>query len=516
MVNVYLLGIDIGTYASKGVLVTATGDIVASASTGHPLSLPHPGWVEHDAQDVWWHDFVLLCRHLLAASGIDPRHIAGIGTSAIAPCVLPVDAEGTPLRPAILYGIDTRATQEVADLERELGHAAIFAISGLRLSSQAAGPKILWLRRHEPEVWAQTATVLTGSGYLAFRLTGERTIDVYTATAYAPLLDLRTGTWSAEMARPITPLERLPRLAWSSEVIGRVTPQAAQETGLAPGTPVVAGTADAAAEALSAGMAHPGDLMVMYGSSIFFIQETSHLIASDRFWPALFLEKGSSALAGGMSTAGSLTRWFRDQLAPQELAAEQAGGPNAYAALAELAASAPPGARGLVALPYFSGERTPLNDPLARGVVAGLTLSHTRADLYRALLESVAYGIRHNVETMREEGVPPVRILAVGGGTRNPLWLQIVSDVAGIEQYVPEQQQSASLGDAFLAGLGVGLFSSRADLARRIRYAQVVRPDPQTQALYEPYYQFYRHLYEDSASAIHALAQLGLNPELFK
>ncbi|MGQ9683051.1 MAG: FGGY family carbohydrate kinase, partial [Anaerolineae bacterium] len=229
----YLLGIDIGTYESKGVLVTATGEVVASAAIGHQLSLPQPGWVEHDAEGVWWHDFVRLCRRLLEQSRVDPRRIAGVGASAIAPCVLPMGAAGTPLRPAILYGIDTRATQEVADLERELTPEAIFAVSGLRLSSQAAGPKILWLRRHEPEVWAKTATILTGSGYLAFRLTGERTIDVYTATAYAPLLDLRTAAWSPEMARPVTPLERLPRLAWSGEVIGRVTARAAAVLGSA-------------------------------------------------------------------------------------------------------------------------------------------------------------------------------------------------------------------------------------------------------------------------------------------
>ncbi len=505
----YLLGIDIGTYESKGVLATPAGEVVASAAVGHELSMPRPGWFEHDAEAVWWHDFVHLTRRLLADSGAEGGEILGIGVSAIAPCVLPVDGEGRPLRPAILYGIDTRASAEVAELERTLGREAIFATSALHLSSQAAGPKILWLRRHEPEVWARTETILTGSGYLAFRLTGERTIDVYTATAYAPLLDLRTAAWSAAMAAPITPLARLPRLAWSGELVGRVTPAAAGETGLAAGTPVVAGTADAAAEALSAGLALPGDLMVMYGSSIFFIQKTDRLVACERLWGALFLEKATCAVAAGMSTGGALTRWFRDQLAPEERAAEAAGAGKAYAALAELAASAPPGARGLVVLPYFAGERTPLNDPWARGMIAGLTLAHTRADLYRALLEGVGYGIRHNIDTMREAGVPPRRILAVGGGTQNPLWLQIVSDIAGVEQYVPGTQHGACYGDAFLAGMGIGLFRDTSQVADWVRYRWVVRPEASARRQYEGYYRAFRQLYEDSATAVHRLAALG-------
>jgi len=510
MADTYLLGIDIGTYESKGVLVDPSGEVTASAALGHDLSMPRPGWFEHDAEAVWWRDFTLLCRRLLAESGVPPQRIAAVGCSAIAPCVLPVDAAGTPLRPAILYGIDTRASAEVAELEQALGAERILAHSAVRLSAQAAGPKILWLRRHEPEVWARTATILTGNGYLVFKLTGERTIDVYTATAYAPLLDLSTAAWSPAMAQPITPLERLPRLTWSSEIVGRVTAQAAQETGLALGTPVVAGTADAAAEALSAGVSRFGDLMVMYGSTIFFIEKAERLVLTDQLWGALFLEPGAFAVAAGMSTGGALTRWFRDQLAPQERAAEAAGGPPAYAALAELAAGSPLGAHGLIALPYFAGERTPLNDPLARGMFAGLTLSHTRADLYRALLEGVGYGIRHNIEAMVGAGAPPQRLLAVGGGTQNPLWLQIVSDITGLAQSVPARRQGACYGDAILAAIGAGLLDGTSQIGGWVRPELTIEPNAQAHERYGEYYALYRELYECSAPAVHRLARLGL------
>jgi xylulokinase len=510
----YLMGIDIGTYSSKGVLVAvnpATGDgtVVASHVTPHSIEMPHPGWVEQDADGIWWQDCIEICRQLLAQSGIDSRRIAALGISTTAPCVLPVDATGQPLRPGILYGIDTRATAEIAELEAELGVEVLFERYGVKLSSQSTSPKLLWLRKHEPAVWAKTHLLLSGAGYLVFRLTGEAVLDIYDAGAYAPLFDVRTCAWNPDMADRLAPSERLPRLAWSCEIAGKVTSEAAARTGLAEGTPVITGTADAAAEAISAGLAHPGDLMVMYGSSIFFILKTDQLYNSRQFWGTRFLEPHTYAVAGGMSTAGSLTRWFRDNFAVGELAGEAGGGENAYAVLAELAAASPPGARGLVALPYFAGERTPIFDPDAKGLLIGLTLSHSRGDVYRALLESVGYGIRHNLDAMRSEGMAPTRILAVGGGTLNRSWMQMVSDIAGIEQHIPAQQIGAAYGDAFLAGVGVGLFGSTRDAGRWVQMQQIVKPDASTHARYSHYYEVYRQVYRETAASMHRLGELA-------
>ena len=321
-----LLGIDIGTYESKGVLATTDGKVVANASIGHELSIPRPGWVEHDAERVWWHDFVKLCRQLLALPGVDPAQIISVGVSAIAPCVLPLDKDGVPLRPGILYGVDTRAFEEILELEAELGRDAIFSNSALHLSSQAAGPKICWIQKNEPDVWAKTTKVLTGSAYLVFKLTGKYVIDIYTATAYAPMLDVRNKAWHPGYTQAVMPIDYLPQLMYSVDVAGYVTSEAARLTGVKTGTPVIAGTADASAEALSVGLAHSGDLMVMYGSSIFFIQKTDKLVATENFWGAAFLEPDTYAVAGGMSTSGSLTRWFRDNFATEELAVEARGG----------------------------------------------------------------------------------------------------------------------------------------------------------------------------------------------
>jgi len=351
MTGEYLLGVDIGTYSSKGVLVTPRGEVIASHVIAHAMSMPAPGYFEQDADDVWWHDFVEIVRVLLAQSGIDPGLIRGIGTSAIGPCVLPIDENGGPLRPGILYGIDTRSQKEVDHLEKVLGRDEIFRRSATNLDTQSAGPKILWIRRNEPEIYEKARWFLTSQAYLVYRLTGVASIDIYSACCYAPLFDVYNFGWYEDVARHITPVERLPEASWSCEIVGRVGNEAAGQTGLAAGTPVIAGTIDAAAEAISAGVAQFGDMMLMFGSSIFFIMKTAELVKTRHFWSADFLEIGAFAFMGGMSTSGSLTTWFRDQFARVETEREKSGGESAFTALAEEAAGSKPGAGGLVALP---------------------------------------------------------------------------------------------------------------------------------------------------------------------
>ena len=504
-----LLGVDIGTYSSKGVLCTPTGEVLASETIEHGLRLPRPGWAEHDADAVWWGEFAAISRALLG-DRFRGEDVGGVAVSAIGACLLPVDRAGRPLRPGILYGIDTRATAEIAWLNERFGEGPLFDHGGMSLTSQAIGPKILWLRRHEPDVYARTDKVLSASSYLVYRLTGEFVMDRHTASYYNPLVDVRALEWDRRFAEPIVEPEKLPRLLWSAEVAGVVTPAAAAETGLAVGTPVTAGTIDAAAEAVSVGVVNPGDMMVMYGTTMFFIHVTDRPVPDPRMWATGFCLPGLYDIAGGMSTSGALTRWFRDNFAPEELAAEAHGGPNAYARLAEDAVTVPAGSAGLVCLPYFAGERTPINDPEARGVYAGLTLSHTRAHLYRASLEGTAYGVRHNLETMAAMGAPPRRLVAVGGGAKNRLWLQIVSDVSGLPQAMPERTIGAAYGDAFLAGLATGLVPKLDALTRDwVTIAATLEPRAAERRTYDEYYRVYRHLYEAAKDDLHALARLG-------
>jgi xylulokinase len=454
----YTLGIDIGTYETKGVLVDASGVVKAQAARAHQMLVPEPGWAEHRPEEDWWGDFVFVCQALLTDSGIDPVEIKAVACSAIGPCMLPVDGNGTPLMNGVLYGVDGRAEREVQELTERIGESTIIERCGNALTSQSVGPKILWLKRQRPELYAQAAHVMTSTSFLVQRLTGEVVIDHYTAANFAPLYDVNTQTWVDDLADDILPLDKLPRLMWSDEIAGEITTAASAATGLAAGTPVTTGTIDAAAEAFSVGVDTPGDMMMMYGSTIFIILRTSERVADARLWYAPWLFKGEHASMAGLATSGTLTHWFRDQIA-QDLDRE-----NAFAELAEEASSAPPGANGLLMLPYFSGERTPIHDVYAKGALFGLNLTHTRGDIYRALIEGIAHGTRHVTDTFKELGQSPSRLLAVGGGTRNALWLQATSDVTGIDQIVCEKTVGASYGDAFMAALAIGQVQ-RSDMA---------------------------------------------------
>jgi xylulokinase len=509
MAGSLLLGIDIGTYSSKGVLCSPEGAVLASAAIEHGLSLPKPGWAEHDADAIWWGEFVGLTRKLLS-NGFSGEDVGGVAVSAIGSCMLPVDRQGRALRPGVLYGIDTRAVREIADLTAMYGDEALLRQSGMVLTSQSIGPKILWLRRNEPDIFARTHKILTASSYIIHHLTGEFVIDRHSASYFNPLINIAALEWDGAFAGPICDLDLLPALKWSTEIAGEVSAAAAAETGLKTGTPVTAGTIDAAAEAVSVGVESPGDLMVMYGTTMFFIMVTERPVPDPRMWATAFIFPGTYGIEGGMATSGALTRWFRDQLAGAELAEEELGGRNAYETLADQAATSPPGSRGLICLPYFSGERTPIHDPLARGMFAGLTLSHTRADMYRSVLEGTAYGVRHNLEVIGEMGALPRRLVAVGGGAKNALWLQIVSDVTGVPQDVPETTVGAAYGDAFLAALATGIVPSREALAGEwVSIKRSIEPDPAASAIYDDYFPIYRRLYDRTVDEQHALAELG-------
>ncbi len=497
-----LLGIDIGTYSSKGVLCRPDGQVVADARREHRMAVPRPGWAEQDADAVWWTDFASIARELASAVRAGDR-IAAVAASAIGPCLLPIDETGRPLRAGILYGVDVRATEQIVELESRFSPEALFALGGMRLTSQAVGPKLLWLRQHEPAIWRRAERFHTASSYLVLRLTGRHVIDRHTASHFNPLIDLGRLAWDDRFADAIAPIERLPELAWSDELVGVVTPDAARETGIPAGTPVTGGTVDALAEAVSVGAVRPGDLMLMYGSTAFMILVTDGLRTHRDLWATGGAFRGQRAMAAGMSTTGSATTWFRDNLA-RDLEASGGGG---YAELAHEAAMAPPGANGLLFLPYLSGERTPLHDPDARGVIAGLSLANDRADLYRALLEGTSFGIRQIIETMRESGAPIERVIAVGGGATSKLWLEIVSSAAGVIQELPARTIGASYGDAFLAGIAAGLIDGLDALDRDwVTLTDRIRPVPTLAAAYDSLYPLFRRLYRDSRPTVNALA----------
>lgn len=480
------LGFDVGTSSSKGVLVAEDGRLVRSATREHTVSRPAPGHVEMDPE-VWWTELLDAVEELTAPGDVE---VASVGVSGMGPCVVLTDGDGTVLRPAVLYGIDTRATRQVADLEAELGREAVLEQCGSVLSSQAVGPKLRWLAEHEPEVWHRARHLLMPASFLAQRLTGAYVLDRHSASQCTPMYDRSTGDWHRSWAPLLAgPLE-LPVLRWPGEEAGHTQQPL---PGVPAGTPVTVGTIDAWSEALSVGAHRVGDLMLMYGTTMFLVATVPEPTTSEAMWGTTGALPGTHNLAGGMASSGALTAWVR----------ELTGGAGYPTLLAEAQESGP-GARGLLVLPYFAGERTPVADPLARGTVLGLTLEHTRGDLYRAVLEATAFGVRHNVDALRAAGVELRRVVAVGGGTQGGLWTQVVSDVTGLEQVVPSQTIGAGYGAAWLAAGLVG----DPDIDAWNPPATTCVPDPTTRDTYDRLYDLYLRLYPATRELTHELVAM--------
>ncbi len=487
----YTLGIDIGTFESKGVLVDSGGEIIAQAARPHEMIVPRPGWAEHDADNDWWGDFCHISKSLLCKSGIDPRDIRAVGCSAIGPCMLPVDGNGNALMNGVLYGVDNRASAEVEELTAAIGEDVLMQRCGNALTSQSVGPKILWLKRNRPQIFARTAKIHTSTTYIVNKLTGRAVIDHYTAANFSPLYDVDKQDWTLALTSKIVDRDLLPEILWSSQIAGEVTKKAVGETGLTAGTPVLTGTIDAAAEAISVGVLSPGEMMMMYGSTIFIIMPTANRVSDPRLWYAPWLFEGQHASMAGLATSGTLTHWFRDQFA-RELSRKEA-----FITLAEEAESSPPGANGLIVLPYFSGERTPIHDPQAKGTVFGLSLTHTRGDIYRAFLEGIALGTGHVIETYIEAGAAPEKLFAVGGGTKNKVWSKATSDICNMPQILRQKSIGASYGDAFLAAIAIGA-AKPGDIDQWNPVTGTIQPDPAWRTIYQKKNRIFRNLYENT------------------
>lgn len=509
----YFLGIDIGTFASRGMLIDENFAVCADASVPHGMDNPRPGWFEQDAETVWWGDFCKLCGLLLEKSGVRPEQIACVGASTLGTDCLPVDENCQPLRPAILYGIDARADAEAAWLTEYYGKERVQELFGHPICSGDTATKILWLKNHEPEIYRRTAHFLTGSSFLTARLTGRYVIDQALGKGSFRPLYHTDGSVNAEECSLYCRPDQIAVCVPAHTIVGTVTPEAARATGLAVGTPVIAGTGDSTAEAISVGLVETGTAFFQYGSSMYYYYCT------DRFVGSYTSPQGNGALKGGKefavpgtfclgdgtNAAGTLTRWVRDLLYAPEKAAEPTGGENAYAVMAREAAQVPPGSNGLMMLPYIYGERSPLQDPAATGMLFGLKGTHTRREINRAALEAVGYSTLQHLILFEELGLPPRRLVTAGGGTKNHTWMQIICDMAGMELTIPESFQCSAYGDAMLAALGCGALDSFAALRGALPTGTVLQPNEQNHQFYAARYPIFRDLYLDNRQRMYAL-----------
>ncbi|MHA7286485.1 FGGY-family carbohydrate kinase [Arthrobacter sp. MDT3-44] len=484
------VGIDVGTFETKGVLVDVEGVVQARARRRHGISTPRQGHVEQDADLVWWSDFAAVSSELMASDAARDGTVTAVGCSAIGPCVLPLDAGLRPLRPGILYGIDTRASREIGELEEALGVDEVFRRSGNTLTSQSAGPKVAWVRNNEPEIAAAARWYVTAHGYLVARLTGRVTMDHGTAGYFHPFYDLDSQSWDVTGCENAVRREQLPELGWATDIAGTVTEEASGLTGLPVGATVVFGAVDAPAEAVSATVVDPGDLMLMYGSSTYMIKVTEAPLRGKVLWSAPYVFPGTFVLAAGTSTAGTLTRWVADVLGLDLSVSDD----ELFGGLLALAEQSPPGAHGLLLLPHFSGERTPVHDPTSRGALIGLSLEHGRADIARAVLEGVAHSVAHALSAYDDVGETPERVLAVGGGTKNRIFTQSVTDITGSPQTVA-LTDGAALGDAAIAAFAVGRLPHRDSIRDWVRLGERIDVEPSSAAVLRSDHADYLELY---------------------
>jgi xylulokinase len=448
-----LIGIDVGTTGVKAVRISETGEVLARAEEEYPLSIPQPGWAEQDPED-WWQ----------ATQGTFATEGGPLGLAGQMHGLVLLDAADEVLRPAILWN-DQRTGAECAEIEETIGLARLIELTGNRALPGFTAPKLLWVRKHEPEAWSRVAHVLLPKDYVRFRLTGERVIDVAEASGTL-LFDVARREWSREVCEALEiPIEWLPPVRESTEI---------------------GGAGDQQAGALGVGVVGPGLLSVVLGTSgvVFSALEGYRADPEARLHVFCHAVPDTWEAMGVMLSAAGSLRWLRDAV----------GG--SYDELVADAERWPAGTEGLTFLPYLQGERTPHADPDARGAFVGLSLRHDRGALVRAVLEGVAFGLRDSLELLRELGVEPTFGRVSGGGARSELWLRIVASVLGIPLERTAVEEGAAYGAALLGGVAAGTFADAgAAVAACVRVRDAVEPDPEWQRVYEEGYARFRSLY---------------------
>jgi xylulokinase len=486
-----LLGVDVGTTAVKAALFAPDGRLLGSAAVEYPTSYVRPGWVEQDPED-WWRAAVAAIGGALEEAR-RPR-VAAVCVSAQAPTLLPLDERGRPLRPALIW-MDRRAEAACAKLRETVGEELVREVTGNRIDPFFVAPKLLWLRTSEPGLFARTRALVQATGYLVLRLTGELTLDRQHASLLS-LRDLRSDEWSEPLleAVGVSP-DLFPRVVEADEPVGAVTAEAAADTGLEDGTPVAGGTVDGAAAALEAGAVDPGQAAEMTGTSTVLMLALAEPRSEPAFIAMRHAARGRRLLLGAIVASGASLRWLRDRL-----------GAGSFDELTAEAAEVPPGGDGLVFLPYMMGERSPIWDSDARGVLAGLTLATGRGELVRAVLEGAAFAVRHNVETAAAAGIAVCELRSVGGGARSRLWCQIKADVLGVPVLLPQTTVGAPFGDAALAGVAAGAFADVRELLGAIRIGERFEPRPELRGRYDELYGAYRSAYHGLRDTFRRLA----------
>lgn len=492
-----ILAHDLGTTGNKATLFNMQGELLASAFQPYETFYPHIGWAEQNPED-WWEAFRLATVDLLGKSRINAARVAAVSFSGQMMGCVAVNRKGDPLRKGIIWA-DQRGIEEAHLLAEKVGEEKVYQITGHRVSPTYSIEKFLWVKKHEPEVFRETHKILHAKDFLRLRLTGNFLTD-YSDASSMNLFDINRKDWSPEILEALEiPETVLPELCPSTHVDGEITGKIASELGLEAGTPIVVGGGDGPCAAVGAGVVAEGDAYNYIGSSSWIALATPEPVYDPerRTFNFYHLDPDMLMPTGTMQSAGGSYQWLRDTLCRQEVEQSQAQGVSPYELMNQRASKSPPGAKGLVFLPYLMGERSPHWNPSARGVFLGLTLTHDRADMIRAVLEGVSFNLRIILDAFIRQGVEIPTVRVIGGGAKGAFWMQILADIFDrpVER-LEFLEEATSLGAAIAGGVGVGLFKDFSAAQELVKVKETYYPNPDHRDIYEKIYGIFTEAYD--------------------
>ncbi len=489
-----VLGIDIGTTSTIGILISPPDRVLAIASRPVTFSSPQQGWAEEDPAE-WWKNICGIVPELLITAGIPNSDICAVGVTGMLPAVVLLDKEGQLLRPSIQQS-DGRCGKEVQDLAEEISEDEFIKKAGNGINQQLVAAKLRWIEKNEPDVFSRINTVFGSYDYINWRLTGKKAVEKNWALE-AGFVDLSSLELSDELiALGHIARTSVPDKIESHDVLGVVSVDAAAETGLPIDIPVVGGAADHVASAYVAGITRPGDVLLKFGGATDILIATHKAVPDPRMFldhhliPELFMPNGC------MASGGSALNWFVEMFASGEKSAALAEGISLHQHMDQIASTTKAGADGVQIIPYFLGEKTPIHDPNARGVIQGLSLNHDLRHMWRALLEGFGYALRHHVEVFNDMGHPTTRFFASDGGSKSLFWMQICSDILQQQIQLLEGHPGSSLGAAWVAVIGAKLSEDWMGITNYVSYGDRIEPNPDNAPIYAAGYQKFRDSYE--------------------
>ncbi|VAW21771.1 Xylulose kinase [hydrothermal vent metagenome] len=489
-----VIGLDIGTTSTIGILIAPPDRVIASAARPTTFSSPKPGWAEEDPNQ-WWENVCSIIAELIEKSAINRNDICAIGVTGMLPAVILLDDDNNILRPSIQQS-DGRCAEQVAELANELDEDDFVQTTGNGINQQLLAAKLRWIERHEPEIFNRIATVFGSYDFINWKLTGVKRVEQNWALE-AGFIDLKTNEISpclVDLAH--IPFTAIPKKIKSHHVLGRVSPEAAAATGLPADIRVIGGAADHIASAYAAGIVNPGDVLLKFGGSTDILIATKKAHPDARMFLDYHLLEGLYMPNGCMASGGSALNWFATNFAGGEKEAAAAKGVSLHHHLDQIAAQIPAGAGGVQIIPYFLGEKTPIHDPNARGIIHGLSLNHDLRHLWRALLEGFGYAFRHHIDVFNDMGHQTSNFIASDGGANSHLWMQICADILQTPIQLLTGHPGSCLGAAWMAAIGSGLSENWHGVSAFVSYGDIIKPDPKNAPVYDAGYRRFRASYQ--------------------